>query len=107
MGGVPDWLSELVPEVEDEDASVGAATAERGLFDDLLEPSAAATTPAKKSTAAVPSSRKRKKTSRRRKSSKRLGLYPWQQFVLSVFLFVNVAVVGMVLLLILERIYIP
>lgn len=110
--GVPDWLSELAPEEDPEDeqdAMHGDASDDMDLMDDLRgqltfegEDGASPTV--------TPSGRSRERgrsgsRSRRSKGgASSLGLYAWQKFILSILLFFNVAIVGLMVLIMLGRI---
>ncbi len=106
--GVPDWLSELAPEAESDDAPdmmEDASAEDLDLMDDLRgqlggEGAGAEAAPVPKSS---PKRRRNVKKSSRGASSS-LGLQAWQRFVLSVLLFFNVAVIGLMLLIMLGRI---
>lgn len=92
---LPDWLRELTPQ-ETDDAGT-AATTPGWLHEVPPEAPAAPPEPA------AP------RTSRRRRSRRSAtgGLQPWQRFVLALLLFLNVAIIGLLLLTMLGRIAIP
>jgi len=93
----PDWLSELTPRSEDESETENEPTDSLDLMADLrnqIDVAEEATPP---------------KESRTRGRSRNidLGLLPWQQFFLSVLLFLDVAIVGLLFLVMLGRMVIP
>lgn len=88
---LPEWLRELTPEEPAASWSLGEAGApERGLLP--AEPPAPAQPPA-------PRGRRRRPTP--------AGLRAWQRFILALFLFLDVAVIGLLFLTMLGRIVIP
>lgn len=92
---LPDWLRELTPQETDD---AGAAATTPGWLHAVTPEAPAAP---QESAAPQPSRRRR---SRRSTSG---GLQPWQRFVLALLLFLNVALIGLLLLTMLERIVIP
>ncbi|MBN1875371.1 MAG: hypothetical protein JXA33_14170 [Anaerolineae bacterium] len=101
----PDWLRDLAPEDDEPLASQPAMTIQQsvdvedeGMMDDLRRQMGAVDTEPGPETArpAVSSG-----------ASNFGGLVAWQRFVLSLFLFLDVAVVGMMFLVMLGRIVIP
>ena len=96
----PDWLSEIAAEGEalDNDEQEGASFDDLGLMDDLRSQMDAEDiiTPADEVSRAS-----------RRRASLEFGMLAWQRFFLSVLLFLDVAIVGLLFLIILGRIVIP
>lgn len=92
---LPDWLRELTPP-ETDDAGAAATTP-----DWLREVTPEAPATPQEPAAPRPSRRQR---SRRSASG---GLRPWQRFVLALLLFLNVALIGLLLLTMWGRIVIP
>ena len=99
---LPDWLSELAPKdgeeeiapvVEESDVAPDMMADLRSQFDETDAPTAAEQ--------AVP------KAQRRQRSSLEFGLMPWQRFFLSLLLFLDVTIVGLLFLVMLGRIAIP
>lgn len=116
-GDMPDWLAGLVsaPEDEDEDQPLTAAAWPQA---SAVQSQVAAPQPQVSVFEAedmmadlrsqvaeeVPAQTSR---SRRSRSRKVFGLLPWQIFLLSLFMFLDVAVIGMLFLVMLGRVVLP
>jgi hypothetical protein len=95
----PDWLSEIAAEGDAlDDAQQGEGFDDLNLMDDLrsqMDDDEIAT-PAEEASA-----------SSRRQTGLELGMRAWQRFFLSVLLFLDVAIVGLLFLIIFGRIALP
>lgn len=111
-GDMPDWLRGLAPDMEDEETPAAPAPvlAEEpeneglDLMADLRNQMDVAETP-EPTAADLARPRPGRQTKATTKSE--LSLRPWQQFVLSVLLFLDVAIIGLLFLVMLGRIAIP
>lgn len=92
-----DWLSELTPRSEDEDRTENEPTDSLDLMADLRNQMDV--------TEEAPPPRESRPPTRSRNID--LGLLPWQQFFLSMLLFLDVAIVGLLFLVMLGRMVIP
>ena len=96
----PDWLSEIAAEGEalDNNEQEEDTFDDINLMDDLRSQMDAEDIIAPAEEVSRPS---------RKRASLELGMRPWQRFFLSVLLFLDVAIVGLLFLIILGRIVIP
>jgi hypothetical protein len=135
MSDIPDWLMELAAQQEDDDEDSGPAQAPEPAEPswESREIGSAGTRPRPEERAAVSESdasgdddasldmmsalrnqveidQEEEAASEQRARDSRFripGLVPWQQFVLSVLLFMDIAVIGMLFLVMLGRVVIP
>lgn len=91
----PNWLSEITSAADNDQEDT---LDDLNLMDDLRDQidTADVITPAEEAS-----------ISRRKRASFEFGMHPWQLFFLSVLLFLDVAIVGLLFLIILGRIVIP
>ncbi len=98
---VPDWLNELAPR-SDEETQADVEDAEANdidLMSDLRS---------QMETSEETETNEPRRTARRRQNRQlELNLLPWQRFFLSILLFLDVTVVGLLFLVMLGRITIP
>ncbi|HNT76525.1 MAG TPA: hypothetical protein PKH77_16050 [Anaerolineae bacterium] len=111
-GDIPDWLRGLAPDgEEDEDISIAPTLIQEepeeepvNLMDDLRNQiEGSATLPPTAAELARPTAKRRAKTT----GGLAFNLRPDQQFILSVLLFLDVVIIGLLFLVMLGRIAIP
>ena len=113
-GDIPDWLRGLAPDMDDDDAPIAPPVplmAEEPEEEAGLDLMADLRSQMDGAEAVIPTAaelaRPRPRRQPRPSGGVELGLRPWQQFVLSVLLFLDVTIIGLLFLVMLGRIAFP